>query len=63
MLSAEARALVDAAGATGELRRLLEVRVPELIAYQNAAYARQYVDFVAPGGRRGAAADARAARG
>ena len=30
-----------------ELRRLLEVRVPELIAYQDAAYAREYVEFVA----------------
>ncbi len=46
VLTAEARALVDAAEATGELRRLLEIRVPELIAYQNAAYAREYVDFV-----------------
>ncbi len=45
-LDAEARALVDSVGATGELRRLLEVRVPELIAYQSAAYAGQYVDFV-----------------
>src|SRR6266496_3554720 len=45
-LSAEARALVDASGATGELKRLLEIRVPELIAYQDAGYARQYVDFV-----------------
>jgi indolepyruvate ferredoxin oxidoreductase len=45
-LSAEARALVDRAGATGEVRRLLEIRVPELIAYQDAAYAGQYVDFV-----------------
>ena len=45
-LSAEARALVDEAGATGEVRRLLEIRVPELIAYQDAAYARRYVDFV-----------------
>jgi indolepyruvate ferredoxin oxidoreductase len=44
--SAEARALVESVGATGELRRLLEIRVPELIAYQNAAYAREYVDFV-----------------
>jgi indolepyruvate ferredoxin oxidoreductase len=42
-----ARALIDAASATGELRRLLEVRVPQLIAYQNSAYAKQYVDFVA----------------
>ena len=45
--SAVAQALVDRVGATGELRRLLEIRVPELIAYQNAAYAGEYVDFVA----------------
>jgi indolepyruvate ferredoxin oxidoreductase len=47
ILSAEARALVDRVGADGELRRLLTIRVPELIAYQHAAYARQYVDVVA----------------
>jgi indolepyruvate ferredoxin oxidoreductase len=46
-LTSEARALVEGAGADGELRRLLEIRVPELIAYQDAGYARQYVDFVA----------------
>jgi indolepyruvate ferredoxin oxidoreductase len=46
-LTAEARALVERAGATGELQRLLEVRVPELMAYQNARYAGEYVDFVA----------------
>jgi indolepyruvate ferredoxin oxidoreductase len=46
VLSAEARALIDSVGASGELRRLLEVRVPELIAYQDAAYARRYVEFV-----------------
>jgi indolepyruvate ferredoxin oxidoreductase len=45
-LTASARAVVDSAGATGELRRLLEVRVPELIAYQDERYARAYVDFV-----------------
>ncbi|MFQ5896911.1 MAG: indolepyruvate ferredoxin oxidoreductase family protein [Candidatus Methylomirabilia bacterium] len=45
-LTDEARALVDSVGATGELRRLLELRVPELIAYQSAAYARRYVEFV-----------------
>ena len=38
--------LIDSAGAQGELRRLLEYRVPELIAYQNLAYARDYVTFV-----------------
>jgi indolepyruvate ferredoxin oxidoreductase len=47
VLSAEARALVDRVGASDELQRLLEIRVPELIAYQNAAYAGEYVDFVA----------------
>ena len=46
-LTAAARALVERAGAAGELRRLLEVRVPELIDYQNERYAREYVDFVA----------------
>jgi indolepyruvate ferredoxin oxidoreductase len=46
-LSAEARALVDGVAAQGELRRLLEIRVPELIAYQDAGYARQYADVVA----------------
>ncbi len=46
-LGAVAQALVDRVGAAGELRRLLEVRVPELIAYQNSAYAAEYVDFVA----------------
>jgi indolepyruvate ferredoxin oxidoreductase len=45
-LSAEARGLVDAVGASGELRRLLEIRVPELIAYQDVAYAQSYAEFV-----------------
>ena len=46
-LSAEARSLVDFVGARGELRRLLEVRVPELIEYQDLHYARAYAEFVA----------------
>ncbi|HEU4366679.1 MAG TPA: indolepyruvate ferredoxin oxidoreductase family protein [Methylomirabilota bacterium] len=46
-LTAAARALIDRVGAAGELRRLLEVRVPELIAYQDERYAREYVDVVA----------------
>jgi indolepyruvate ferredoxin oxidoreductase len=45
-LSAEARALVNAVGGSAELRRLLEIRVPELIAYQSDTYAREYADFV-----------------
>jgi indolepyruvate ferredoxin oxidoreductase len=46
VLTAETRALVESVRAEGELRRLLEIRVPELIAYQDVAYARPYVDFV-----------------
>jgi indolepyruvate ferredoxin oxidoreductase len=45
-LTAEARALVESVGATGELARILAIRVPELIAYQDAAYAREYADLV-----------------
>jgi indolepyruvate ferredoxin oxidoreductase len=46
-LTAAARALVEHVGADGELKRLLEVRVPELIDYQDERYAREYVAFVA----------------
>ncbi|HXJ84423.1 MAG TPA: indolepyruvate ferredoxin oxidoreductase family protein [Candidatus Methylomirabilis sp.] len=46
VLSAEDRRLVDSAGASGELLRLIEVRAPDLRQYQNADYARRYVDFV-----------------
>jgi indolepyruvate ferredoxin oxidoreductase len=45
-LDGPAAALVDAVGAGGELRRLLAVRVPELVAYQDLAYARRYTEFV-----------------
>ena len=42
----EARAIINTIGAGGELLRLLEIRVPELIAYQNEKYAREYAAFV-----------------
>lgn len=42
-LSPRAQTLLDSVGASGELARLLAVRVPELIAYQNEAYAQRYV--------------------
>jgi indolepyruvate ferredoxin oxidoreductase len=45
-LSAQARDIVDSVGAAGELERLLEIRVPELIAYKSAGYARTYAQFV-----------------
>jgi indolepyruvate ferredoxin oxidoreductase len=43
----EAQGIINEINAAGELRRLLEIRVPELISYQSATYARLYVDFVA----------------
>jgi indolepyruvate ferredoxin oxidoreductase len=46
VLSQDDRRLVDSVGASGELLRLLEVRVPDLVRYQNAAYAERYADFV-----------------
>jgi indolepyruvate ferredoxin oxidoreductase len=45
-ISARARTIIDSVGAEGELLSLLEVRVPELIAYQNARYAQSYADYV-----------------
>jgi indolepyruvate ferredoxin oxidoreductase len=39
--------LVARAGPGEELRRILEIRAPDLAAYQSAAYARTYLDFVA----------------
>jgi indolepyruvate ferredoxin oxidoreductase len=45
-LSTAARTLIDDIGAQGETRRLLEVRVPDLIDYQDAAYAKRYADVV-----------------
>jgi indolepyruvate ferredoxin oxidoreductase len=41
-----ARQLLDMSGFMGEVRRLAAIRIPELILYQNAAYARRYVEFV-----------------
>jgi indolepyruvate ferredoxin oxidoreductase len=46
-LSPAARKLVDQVGASGELLAALELRVPELIAYQDEAYAARYVQQVA----------------
>ena len=47
-LSEGERELVDLAvnGDQGELRRLAEVRVPELVAYQDDAYARRWAELV-----------------
>jgi indolepyruvate ferredoxin oxidoreductase len=46
VLGSAARTIVDGVGAQGETRRLLEIRVPDLIAYQNTAYAQRYADIV-----------------
>jgi len=45
-LAANARAIIDSVGAQGETKRLLEIRVPDLIDYQSEAYARRYADAV-----------------
>jgi indolepyruvate ferredoxin oxidoreductase len=46
-LTGSERALIDSVTADeDELRRLLEIRVPELVAYQDRAYAERYVEFV-----------------
>ena len=45
-LSRQALEVVESVGATGELKRLLEIRVPELCAYKSAGYARGYAQFV-----------------
>ncbi len=45
-LTAAERQMVASVGAPAELERLLNIRVPELVAYQSQAYAQQYIDFV-----------------
>ena len=49
-LSPKAAAMVqhmlETAGFAEEVRRLAEIRLPELVLYQNTAYARQYLEFV-----------------
>jgi indolepyruvate ferredoxin oxidoreductase len=45
-LTPEERELVAGVGATGELQRLLEIRVPDLIRYQHRRYAADYAAFV-----------------
>jgi indolepyruvate ferredoxin oxidoreductase len=56
-------AIVDATGADGELRRLLEIRVADLIGYQSAAYARRYAAEVMAVARIDAAIGEAYARG
>ena len=58
-LSSAAKAILDRIDARGETRRLLEVRVPDLIDYQDEAYAKRYADVVA----RVIAAESRATPG
>ena len=45
-LSAGAQAIVDSIGARDELKRLVANRVPELIAFQDEAYARRYAEVL-----------------
>ena len=45
-LSVAAKAMIESVGATAEVERLLKIRVPELIAYQNNAYAKRYMSVI-----------------
>ncbi|NML26152.1 DUF6537 domain-containing protein, partial [Zoogloea dura] len=45
-LSPAARAIVESIGADGEVKRLAEIRVAELIAFQDEAYAKRYADVI-----------------
>jgi indolepyruvate ferredoxin oxidoreductase len=45
-LSERERELVESVAREGELERLLELRVPELVAYQDLAYAERYAALV-----------------
>jgi hypothetical protein len=56
---AAARAIVDSVGAQGEVKRLVEIRVPDLIAFQDEAYAKRYADVI----KRVVAAEQRALPG
>jgi indolepyruvate ferredoxin oxidoreductase len=46
-VSERAAAIIDATDAEGELRRLLEIRVPDLVGYQGERLARRYAEQVA----------------
>jgi indolepyruvate ferredoxin oxidoreductase len=45
-VSPQAQRLLDQVNAQGELKRLLAIRIPELIAYQDEQYAQAYATFV-----------------
>ena len=45
-LTPAARQMIETLGAEGELKRLLDIRVPELIAYQDANYAQKYINLL-----------------
>lgn len=45
-LSETAKSIVLSTGATGELERILKVRVPDLVAYQDEAYANRYASII-----------------
>ena len=45
-LTPAARAIVESIGAEGEVKRLAEIRVQELIAFQDEAYAKRYADVI-----------------
>lgn len=46
IISNEAKSLIDSLNPDKDLQRILEHRVPELIAYQNLSYAKEYINFI-----------------
>jgi len=44
--AADVAGLLSGTGFAGELRRLVEIRAADLVSYQDAGYARRYVEFV-----------------
>ncbi len=44
--TAAEQALIAAIGATGELKRLVAIRIPDLVRYQHLGYAAQYAGFI-----------------
>jgi len=45
-ISDSVKSMVLSTGAKGELERLLNIRIPELIAYQDEAYAKRYASII-----------------
>lgn len=45
-LDKQSKTLLRPLNLKGNLQKILELRVPELIAYQNSSYAKEYIDYI-----------------